>query len=346
MASVSVERHRSAPLVRSSTGPQLQYGSMQTLEAASIPARPRSPAHTTHSFLSERRMPPFLRAPAPTPPTWAESLVTARPEASIDHSFDKAVQGCSRISYSWLTTPAVRARPAVVLGLFACTGAAVACATGVAGVGKRVRRAVVDQGLRQGTAWLQARASTQAAVPAAIVCDTVALSITVTADTLAVASGVLACVSAPAAAVPLIWMMSSHMREALADGLCSYLKLNQRLQEVEALFKRKGTRSAEAEAVDADALNLAYGRLRAQIDSLTATGPNAPEPEQAHFQFVMGAALTHPQLFARLGLPPSPGPERLQPALRAQRGRFGMGRRQPPTPTVGGTLGATTETMR
>lgn len=346
MASVSIVRPKGSP------NNLRHYGStpiMHAAEAATADVeRPRQHLRQTQSLFGTHRLPSLHRGPPPPEPTWAEQKIEARPEQALDHAFEAAVQRGSRTSHTWLTAKTIRARPAAVLALFACTGAAVACATGVADTGKVLRYAVVDCGMRSWTHWLQAHGGAPVAVPAALACNTVALSMTASADALAVICGIIACISTPVAAAPVIWIMPQHMRAALADGLCSYLVLQQRLADVEALLKgKKSTRSVEAEAEHTQALQAACTKLRAQVDSLTHTGPrnSPPEPRQAHFQFVMNLAVAHPNVLARLGMPQPPGPERLNPMPTKPHARFGMGRRQTSTPTLGRAHPAAPEAM-
>lgn len=248
----------------------------------------------------------FNHWPPPNAPSIAANVVAFRPERAFDNAFNRLSVLCSRTSHRCITSDMTRARPTLALALFACTGAAVGCATSVFDGGNALRDALVQHGLRRGATWCSLRAGDAAAVPMAVSCDAVVLTMAITIDGLACAAGIVAGMGAPMLAGPVLLCMPNTMRGALADGLCSYLVLQQRVEDVEAVADSTS-----------EQLQGAFLRLKSHIDHLAHTGPSSapPPPAHSHYQFVVDLLTHYPRIAQRLGVPPPPSAQRLSERL-------------------------------
>lgn len=267
------------------------------------------PIRTTQSW-SYRRSAPV------TTPTVASALVLARPHQNLDHTMHSALQGLGRQTQKLMVRPGVRAHPDAVLALFVVSGAALGSSNYLLETGAHVRDWIVEGQLRRPAHWLDKNAGPAAAVPLALVCDAVGLTLGVSTVIAAVVMGVACGLVSGVGAGPALLLLPKEVRKNVAEGLCSYISLQQHFVAVESLLGGNIQKTLATPAkLRPIRLRTALDGLALQLEALTShsAGGEPTEPSHAHFQFIRQVLVSHPNTSTRLGLPPPPSASRLAP---------------------------------
>jgi hypothetical protein len=287
---------RSSSFVPSSIA---DYGAMsQSWGATEVLMRPRAQPE----ILSFRR-----RHPAPKP-TLAAQIVAARPHQALDHAFEQGTKVLGRKTQQALLKSPIVDRDTWLLALMITTCAGVGGANLMHEMGRRGLDWAVEKPVRRGIDAADRHGGPWASVPLSLGYDGARFFLALVLNGTCCLTGVIVGAAAVVGTAPLLLAMPAHLRTTLADGLRSYLTLQQRLAAVEQLME-------PAAFAPPRRLTAALDQLQRHIDALSHRGRPLEEapPAHMHFHFIKDLMAQHPNIARRLGLPRFLSPERLLP---------------------------------
>ena len=272
-------------------------------------AVPHAPDVSEALLRPRARQPLSLRPWQAAPqPTLATQIVAARPHRALDHAFERSAKAIGRGAQAMMLKRPVVNHDALLLGLLLTTCAAVGGANMVYEICRSLLDRAVDGPMRQGIDDVGRHVGLWASVPLAVTADGAMLLLALAIHSTACLAGVIVGTGAALGAMPFLLCMPVHLRKTLADGLRTYLALQQRLAAVERLMNKKAYGVTQR-------LSAALDRLQPYIDALTYVAPpqQALPPTHMHFHFIKDLMAEYPNAARRLGLPRLLSAERLQP---------------------------------